>query len=139
MFKRSEAKQKNYQESRSAKIQLAFPPEKGDVKEDEATTTKNNIVNETPAEEVVDVLQAEEEVKGQNFKTMVTLEKNTVVSKAEKPMGNTAEWATSRNDINSNTDAVFPWVLPEIDGREPIMLEAGEVEEVDGERERCTC
>ena len=52
MFKRREARQKNYQESRSAKIQLAFPPEKGDVKEDEATTTKNNIVNETPAEEV---------------------------------------------------------------------------------------
>ena len=135
MFKKREAKQKNYQESRRAKIQLAFPPEKGDVKEDEATTTKNNIVNETPAEEVVDVLQAEEEVKGQNFEKMVTLEKNTVVSKTEKPMGNTAEWATSRNDINSNTDAVFPWVLPEIDGREPIMLEAGEVEEVDGERE----
>ena len=66
---------------------------------------------------------------------MVTLEKNTVVSKAEKAMGNTAEWATSRNDINSNTDAVFPWVLPEIDGGEPIKLEAVDVEVVDDERE----
>ena len=139
MFKKREAKQKNYQESRSAKIQLAFPPEKGDVKEDEATTTKNNIVNETPAEEVVDVLQAGEEedkeVKGQDFKPMVTLEKNTVVSKAEKPMGNTAEWATSRNDINSNTDAVSPWVLPAIDGGEPIKLEAVKVDEADDEKE----
>ena len=44
MFKRREARQKNYQESRSAKIQLAFPPEKGDVNEDEATTTNNNIL-----------------------------------------------------------------------------------------------
>ena len=140
MFKRREARQKNYQESRSAKIQLVFPPEKGDVNEDEATTTKNNIVNETPAEEVVDVLQAGEEedkeVKGQNFEKMATLEKNTVVSKAENPiMGNTAEWATSRNNINSNTGAVFPWVLPEIDGREPIKLQAVGVEEVDGEKE----
>ena len=139
MFKRREARQKNYQESRSAKIQLVFPPEKGDVNEDEAMTTKNNIVNETPGEEEVDVLQAGEEedkeVKGQNFEKMATLEKNTVVSKAEKTMGNTAEWATSRNDINSNTDAVFPWVLPEIDGGEPIKLEAVDVEVVDDERE----